>query len=360
MKDIDTSYKVLGLTPGASEAEIRLAHKNLLDSIYPDLLSPKTTLRKSAREKIAEINEAYDELMLHLAGTSLRNLPAVPPASDIREPQKLEEALPRDAVQVELPPQDNIPPGYIPPVLGVLTLLLCVSLLGISGIGGTMLAIVSAAAGWLAGHALVRGVNKLDAPRLQKSVVAWMAAALFFIVIISLPALSKKPPKRIVSTSMEQAAPKSPRSRSASSPVSNQENEKQGSAPVPGSVSTGGTNPAESASWLSKGKELIIAGKYQEAIDALTRSIQLNPGEAAGYNSRGVAFAYSHQYKKAMDDYNKAIELNPEGDGAYYLNRGIVCVVQGNYQQAIMDYKKAAGLGNKEARDFFDSQNIVW
>jgi hypothetical protein len=358
MEDIDTSYKVLGLAPGASEAEIRLAHKNLLDSIYPDLLSPKTTLRKSAREKIVKINEAYDELMLHLAGTSLRNLPAAPPASDIQEPQKPAVAPSRDAVQVELPPQDNIPPGYIPPVLGVLTLLLCASLLGISGIGGTMLAIVSAAAGWLAGHALVKGVNKLNASRPQKIAVAWMAAALFFLVIISLPALSKKSPKKVVSAGVEQTAQKAPR---PSSPlVSSQESEKPGSAPEPGSLSSEGANPLESASWLSKGKELIIAGKYQEAIDALTRSIQLNPGEAAGYNSRGVAFAYSHQFKKAMDDYNKAIELDPGGDGAYYLNRGIVCVAQGNYQQAIMDYKKAAGLGNKEARDFFDSQNIVW
>ncbi len=358
MENIDSSYKVLGLAPGASEAEIRLAHKDLLDRTYPDLLSPRTALRKSARERITEINEAYDELMLHLAGTSLRNLPAAPPASGTQEPQIQEDAPPRDAAEVESPPEDNIPPGYIPPVLGVLALLLCVRLLGISGIGGTMLAIVSAAAGWLAGQALVKGVNKLNAPRLQKSVVAWMTTALFFVVIFSLPALSKKSPKRVVSAVMEQMSSKAP--RPAMPAVSNQKNEKQGSAPEPGPVSTGETNPVESASWLTAGKHLIIAGKYQEAIDALTRSIRLNPGEAAGYNSRGVAFAYSHQYEKAMDDYNRAIELDPRGDGAYYLNRGIVCVAQGNYQQAIIDYKKAAGLGNREARDFFDSQDIVW
>ncbi len=358
MEDIDNSYKVLGLTPGASEAEIRLAHKDLLDRIYPDLLSPRTTLRKSAREKIMEINEAYDKLMLHLAGTSLRNLPASPPESGGEKPQVREDTRPPDTVPVESPPEGNISPGYIPPALGVLALLLCVSLLGISGIGGTMLAIVAAAAGWLAGHALVKGVNKLNAPRLQKSAVAWMTAALFFVAIISLPALSRKSPKRVVPAGMEETAPKAP--RPAQPPMSGQENEKQGRVPEPGAVADGKTNPAESASWLTRGKELIIAGKYQRAIDALTRSIQLNPGEAAGYNSRGVAFAYSHQYEKAMDDYNKAIELDPRGDGAYYLNRGIVCVAQGNYQQAIMDYKKAAGLGNKEARDFFDSQNIVW
>jgi Tetratricopeptide repeat len=361
MEDIDTSYKVLGLTPGASEAQVRLAHKDLLDRLYPDLLSPNSTLRKSARERILEVNEAFDELMLHATATASKepiSAPAVLGTQGL-EPSSLEGGASREnALEPGLPPADNIAPGYIPPALGALVLLLCVGLFRVSGVGGTLLAIISGAAGWLAGHALVKGVNTLKAPRRHKTAVAWMTTALLFVVVISLPMLSNKSSERGVQERKQEVAVKP--SQRAVLPESTQENEKERSPLETGNLSGKASNPLESASWLSKGKELILAGKYAEAIDALTKSIALNPADDAAYNSRGVAFAYSHEYGKAIDDYNRAIELNPEGDGAYYLNRGIVCVARENYQQAIKDYKKAAQLGNKEAQDFFDSQNIVW
>jgi cytochrome c-type biogenesis protein CcmH/NrfG len=361
MKDIDTSYKVLGLTPGASEAQVRLAHKDLLDRLYPDLLSPNNTLRKSAREKIMEINKAYDELMLHVAETASEEPISAPAAlgTQGREPSSQAGGASREnTVEPELPAADNITPGYIPPALGALVLLLCVGVFGVAGVGGTLLAIISGAAGWMAGHALVKGVNTLKAPRRHKIAVAWMTTVLLFVVVISLPVLFNSSSERGVPERKREVALKPP--QRAALPERKQETEKEKSALETGALSGKATNPRESASWLSKGKKLILAGKYAEAIDALTSSIELNPADAVAYNSRGVAFAYSHEYGKAIDDYNRAIELNPEGDGAYYLNRGIVYTAEGNYQRAITDYKKAASLGNREARDFFASQNIVW
>ncbi|MEJ2695396.1 MAG: tetratricopeptide repeat protein [Candidatus Sulfobium sp.] len=358
MKDIDTSYKVLGLAPGASEAEIRLAHKELLDRIYPDLLSPKSTLRRSAREKITEVNEAYEEVMLQIAQAASAATFSASVASEVRrpEPSVLEESFPDTASHAELPASDIIEPGYIPFALAVLVLLLYVSLFGISGAGSILLAIVSGAVGWLAGLGLVKGVNKLDAPPLHKRAVAWMTAVLLFVVVISLPVLSNKSVRTVMTAGTSQIEQKA--APEASPPGSTGKNGNEKSALKTGNLSDGATDSVEGPYWLSKGKELILAGRYPEAIQALTRSIELDPGKAAVYNSRGVAFAYNHQYGRAIDDYNKAIELDPEG--AYYLNRGIVYVARGNYQQAITDYKKAASLGNEEARKFFDSQDIVW
>lgn len=358
MRGIETSYRVLGLNPGASEAEIGAAHKDLLDKLYPDLLSQRSSVRKTARERMKEVNEAYDELTIRMSETAF----AAPPSSVVTshsqesEPSLHESDTPQgNDVKAQAPPGECIAGGYVPPSLAVLVLLVYLSTFGISGVGSTLLAIIFGALGWFAGHALVKGANILNAPRLQKSAVAWMTVTLLFVVLISLNVVSSRSARSIMTESRRQAAEAPQRT----SPAMNEQNEREGSIREFGSPSGAKANPSEGISWLSKGKELIIAGQYAEAIDSLTRSIELNP-TAAAYNSRGVAFAYSHQYQKAVGDYDMAIELNPGGDGAYYLNRGIVRVAQGKYQQAIADYKKAASLGNEEARNFFDSQNLLW
>lgn len=361
LKDIDSSYKTLGLATGASEPEIRAAHKHLLDRIYPDLLSPRSSLRKAARDEFGKLNEAYENLMLHLGRTS----PEVPaPQQTTSDEERPEPPLEEGDIakgpepQPEPLPEKDIGEGYIPPVMAVLVLLLYVSLFGIQGVGSTFLAIICGAAGWLAGRGLVRGVNLLNAPSLHRTAVAWLTAVLLFVIVISVPVFSGKSARTHVADSTRQNPSKVV--PGTSSALNHQENREGKTAEKRGTLSGVTANPAESASFLDKGKESIVAGRYPEAIEALTRSIELDPGNAEAYNSRGVAYAYTHRYKKAMADYDRAIELNPDGDGAYYLNRGIVSVAQGNYQQAIMDYKKAAGLGNGQARDFFDSQTIVW
>lgn len=358
MKDIDSNYRILGLTSRASKDEIEAAHKGLLDKLYPDLLSPKSSVRKAAREKVNMVNDAYDELMLHMAESApeVASHPSVASVPKGSEPP-VREAIPEKKDKKAERLRQDISEHYIPPVVAVLSLLLYVSAYGISGIGSTLLAIIAGAAGWLAGHALIRGVNILNATKLQKNVVIWMTAALLFVILISMHVLPEKFKKVILSDSKKQATVKSP--QTAAPAVGERKTGNEGGISKPAALSGGKVKPEEAASWLNKGKGLILAGKYPEAIDALTRSIELNPA-AAAYNSRGVAYAYGHKYRNAAADYDKAIDLNPEGDGLYYLNRGIVRAAQGNYQDAVSDYRKAASLGNKEARDFFHSQNLIW
>ena len=52
-------YSVLGLTPGASEDEIKKAYKRLAKQYHPDV----TGNSPEAERKMQEINAAYDELM---------------------------------------------------------------------------------------------------------------------------------------------------------------------------------------------------------------------------------------------------------------------------------------------------------
>ena len=59
MKD---PYKVLGISPGASEQEIKKAYRDLARKYHPDNFQDNP-LADLAQEKMKEINEAYDTLM---------------------------------------------------------------------------------------------------------------------------------------------------------------------------------------------------------------------------------------------------------------------------------------------------------
>ena len=65
-------YEILGLNPGASEAEIKKAYRELVKKYHPDKYQGNP-LADLAEEKLREVNEAYDTLtnsMTAGAGTS--------------------------------------------------------------------------------------------------------------------------------------------------------------------------------------------------------------------------------------------------------------------------------------------------
>ncbi len=58
---MNNPYEVLGVKPGASEAEIKAAYKELVKKYHPDKYQ-NNPLADLAEEKLQEINEAYDAL----------------------------------------------------------------------------------------------------------------------------------------------------------------------------------------------------------------------------------------------------------------------------------------------------------
>ena len=113
------------------------------------------------------------------------------------------------------------------------------------------------------------------------------------------------------------------------------------------------------ADWFERGFRSAKSDNFQEAVDALTKAIQLNPQFTMAYATRGLSHYFLGNLQQAINDYNKAIELNPQLAAAYY-NRGIVYGNLGNHQQAIEDVKIAAKLGHKEAQDFLRGNGIGW
>lgn len=63
---MNNPYEVLGIKPGASEAEIKAAYKELVKKYHPDKYQ-NNPLADLAEEKLQEINEAYDALMKNRA-----------------------------------------------------------------------------------------------------------------------------------------------------------------------------------------------------------------------------------------------------------------------------------------------------
>jgi tetratricopeptide (TPR) repeat protein len=83
--------------------------------------------------------------------------------------------------------------------------------------------------------------------------------------------------------------------------------------------------------------------QYKEAIDNITKAIEITPKESNYYCMRALNKTNLKDYKGAIKDYNKAIKLNPK-EVEYYFFRGNVKDNMGNYKDAINDYSKAIKL----------------
>lgn len=92
--------------------------------------------------------------------------------------------------------------------------------------------------------------------------------------------------------------------------------------------------------WKENGISYVLSSQYNDAIDALSKAIELNPKEGLSYELRGVAYFALGNYKQAIADYNKAIKLDPKFAMAYG-GRGLTYYDLGNYKQAIDDLDKA-------------------
>ncbi len=92
---------------------------------------------------------------------------------------------------------------------------------------------------------------------------------------------------------------------------------------------------------LSKGTAFVDKGMYDQAIEELSKAIQINPNSDRAYYNRGRAYSAKGDIDQAISDYTKAIEINSlETIQSAYNNRGQAYEKKGNLDQALSDYTK--------------------
>ncbi len=104
---------------------------------------------------------------------------------------------------------------------------------------------------------------------------------------------------------------------------------------------------------LAKGKSLVKKHKYNEAINELTKAIELDPQLAEAYRQRGIAYRWSKRPGSAVVDYTAAIKLQPNWAEAYR-NRGNAFRMNGDYEKAIADFNKAIKLKPDRAEIYYN------
>jgi tetratricopeptide (TPR) repeat protein len=93
-------------------------------------------------------------------------------------------------------------------------------------------------------------------------------------------------------------------------------------------------------------------GQYLEAIEDLTKAVNINPNLAMAYNYRGLARNSLKQPQEAIEDYIKAININPNLAVAYY-NKGLANYQLGQSHEAIEDYTKAININPNLAMAYY-------
>ena len=104
--------------------------------------------------------------------------------------------------------------------------------------------------------------------------------------------------------------------------------------------------------WFEKAQMYYKVGNFNEAINALNKSIEIVPIFINAYYSRAYAYENLGNYNLAIQDYNMAIEIQPN-DAAAYFGRGQLYSALNNFSSALLDYNKAIELNPKYALAFY-------
>jgi tetratricopeptide (TPR) repeat protein len=110
------------------------------------------------------------------------------------------------------------------------------------------------------------------------------------------------------------------------------------------------------AKWSEIGRQAIDANRWNEALNAYDKAIELNPDNASAYNNRGLAYDHLDKNDLAIADYKKAIELNPKYGDAFN-NLGKTFSKLEDYKRAILYYDRAIELNRKDADAYYNRGN---
>ena len=111
----------------------------------------------------------------------------------------------------------------------------------------------------------------------------------------------------------------------------------------------------DASDYLALGVEQAREDEYDEAIDSLSKAIELEPEDPDAYYFRGISYYLKEDPDSAIADFDKALELIPNGtfagitDADIYGVRGASYALKDEYDKAISDSEKAMELAPGDA-----------
>ncbi|NQE45168.1 hypothetical protein C5S31_03980 [ANME-1 cluster archaeon GoMg2] len=104
--------------------------------------------------------------------------------------------------------------------------------------------------------------------------------------------------------------------------------------------------PLESEDYLNRGTDFYQRGKYDLALTAFDKAIELKPDFALAWTGRGLALGKLSRYDEAFTAFDKAIELKPE-DGNIWYNEACIYSRKGDKENTLNSLSKATELDAK-------------
>lgn len=81
-------------------------------------------------------------------------------------------------------------------------------------------------------------------------------------------------------------------------------------------------NPEHGAALRGLANSYVQLKRYNDALGAINRAINLNPEFGGNYALRGIVYDHSGRHKLAIADYEKSLQMSPDvADGMHWLDR---------------------------------------
>jgi tetratricopeptide (TPR) repeat protein len=101
-----------------------------------------------------------------------------------------------------------------------------------------------------------------------------------------------------------------------------------------------------SMDWFARGYDLYNLGRYNESLEAYTRSLDLNGTDEEAWNNKGIDEGMLGMYDQALASFQNAVAINQSYAEAWY-NMGVIYDFKGNAYAAVQAYKVATQINPK-------------
>ena len=105
-------------------------------------------------------------------------------------------------------------------------------------------------------------------------------------------------------------------------------------------------NEKDSKELVNKGYSKYVEGKYEEALELYTQSIETWDENWAAYNNRSMVYREQGELEKALSDLNKAEELENFDKELVYANKADLKYDMKDYSGSLNEYNKLIAINN--------------